>query len=273
MRSHIEHDGRLITYLDAAGFRPSPAPRTVVLLHAFPLAAEMWRPQLDAVPTGWRFVAPDLRGFGQSTPGDASAPPSVDDYAHDLVALLDALGLDRVVVGGLSMGGYAAFALLRLARERVAGLVLADTKSEPDGEGARADRDAMLERLERGGVEAVLDRMLLGLLGRTTRDSRPGVVETVRHMVLEQHPAGVAAGVRRLKSRPDSTPLLTGITVPALVVGGDEDQITGPDAMRRIHAGIPGADLAIIPRAGHLSNLEAPADFNAALVRFLETRF
>lgn len=273
MRAHIQHGGRFIGYLDDFGARRSPQAKTLVLLHAFPLAAEMWRPQLEGVPAGWRFVAPDLRGFGQSAPGDALAPPSVDDYARDLVALLDALGVGRAVIGGLSMGGYAAFALLRLAPERVEGLVLADTKPEADSEGARADRDAMLQTLERGGAEAVFERMKPGLFGRTTQATRPAVVEKIRNLVLAQPPSSIAAAIQRLKLRPDATPLLPDIAVPALVMGGAEDQITPPDGIGRMRAAIPGAELAILPGAGHLSNLEAPADFNAALVRFLETRF
>ena len=172
MRQRFRHDGRAISYLEAV--RPGPIqPRTLVLLHAFPVAAEMWLPQLAAVPAGWRFVAPDLRGFGASSlePSDAGdrddQAVSMDDYARDVVALLDELEVDRAVIGGLSMGGYVAFALMRLAPERVRGLVLADTRATADSASARAGRDAMIETLSKGGVEAVWAKMLPGLLGAT----------------------------------------------------------------------------------------------------------
>ena len=169
------------------------------------------------------------------------------------------------------MGGYAAFSFLRTRPERVRGLVLADTRAEADGESARAARDAMIETLARGGAPAVFERMLPGLLGRTTRDSRPEVVDRVRALALSQPAEGIRRGIERLKSRPDSTGLLGRITCPTLVVVGEEDQITTADVARGLHDRIPGSTLAVIPRAGHLSNLENPDAFNAALTEFLRS--
>jgi 3-oxoadipate enol-lactonase len=272
MRHYFEHAGRRLGYLDATS-TSGPRAGTLVLLHAFPLSAEMWQPQLDAPPPGWRVLAPDLRGFGQSSPGAPSVPVSVDDDARDVVALLDHLSLDRVVVGGLSMGGYVAFAALRVAPDRLRGIVLADTRAEADDEEARLSRDRMAQTLAQGGAAAVLERMLPGLLGDTTRASRPEVVRRVREMVLAQPAVAIGRAIHTLKTRPDSTPLLQGVTCPALVVVGDEDQITDVASVRRMHGLIPGAQLAVVDRAGHLSNLEQPHDFNAALSRFLAERF
>ena len=168
------------------------------------------------------------------------------------------------------MGGYVAFALLRLAPGRLAGLVLADTRAEADDEAARSNRDRMAETLAEGGAAAVFERMLPGLLGATTRAFRPAVVERVRRLVLAQPPEGIHRAIQSLKWRPDSTPLLASITCPTLVVGGDEDQITAVEVARSLHARIPGADLAVIERAGHLSNLERPEAFNAALTGYLK---
>ena len=271
MHTEFHHAGRTISYLDVEG--PAPSHHVLVLLHAFPLAADMWRPQLAAVPAGWRVLAPDLRGFGASSPDGPAGSVSIDDYARDVVALLDHLDLHRVVVGGNSMGGYAAFAMLRLAAERVKGLVLADTRAEADSAGARADRAAMLEILASGGVAAVWERMQPGLLGRTTRASRPEVVERVRRLVLEQPAEGVRRAIERLSSRPDATPLLAHIVCPTLVMVGEEDQIAGVETARRIHEKIPTAELALIHGAGHLAGLEQPHEFNAVLFRFLAARF
>lgn len=269
MRSDFRHGDRVVSYLDAAGPGPSAPGQTVVLLHAFPVAAETWRPQLEAVPAGWRFIAPDLRGFGQSEVGDPAAPASMEGYARDVVGLLDHLCLDRVVVGGLSMGGYVAFALQRLAPERLAGLVLADTRAEADDETARANRDRMAETLAQGGLVPAVESMVAHLLGPTSLRSRPDVVRRVRELVLAQPLGAIYRALRSMKSRPDSTSLLAGITCPTLVVVGAEDLITKVEIARDMHARIPGAELAVIEEAGHLSNLEQPVAFNAALAAFL----
>jgi pimeloyl-ACP methyl ester carboxylesterase len=261
---------RTTSYFDVAGPGPETPRQTLVLLHAFPLAAAMWRPQLAAAPAGWRVIAPDLRGFGRSPVGDPSVPASMDGYARDVVALVDHLRLDRVVVGGLSMGGYVAFALLAMAPERVAGLVLADTRPEADDEAARANRDRMAETLAGGGPSAVFERMRPALLGASTRALRPDVVQTVQGMVLAQRSDAIRLAIDSLKARPDSRPLLAGIACPTLIVVGDEDQITNVDVARFMHARIPGAALAVIEKAGHLSNLEQPEAFNAVLTGFLQ---
>jgi pimeloyl-ACP methyl ester carboxylesterase len=271
MHAEFRHAGRVISYLDVEG--ASPSRHALVLLHAFPLAAGMWRAQLAAPPAGWRLVAPDFRGFGQSSPDPPSGPVSIDDYARDALALLDHLDLHRAVFGGNSMGGYAAFGVLRLAPERVAGLVLSDTRAEPDNEAGRADRAAMLDLLARGGVAAVWERMLPGLFGGTSRRSRPEAVERVRALAMAQHAEGVRRAIERLGSRPDSTPLLAAIACPTLVVAGEEDAIVGVDEARRMHDRIPGAEMAIIRGAGHLPAIEQPHEFNAVLGRFLAARF
>jgi pimeloyl-ACP methyl ester carboxylesterase len=280
MRQDLHLDGRRLSFLDVsnpadAGSHETPRRRGVVLLlHAFPLAAEMWAPQLAAVPSGWRFVAPDLRGFGASAPdaGEERAW-SMDDYARDAIALLDHLDVREPVVCGLSMGGYAAFALLRLAPARVRGLVLADTRPDPDSPDGRAAREQALLTVERDGVRALAEGMLARLLGRTSITTRPRVVEAVRGLAGAQSPEAVAPALHRLMTRPDSTPLLASLTCPTLIVAGEEDEITGPDVARQMHGQVADAGLALIGHAGHLSSLEQPEAFNEALDRFLSERF
>lgn len=277
MRQRFRHDGRAISYLEAV--RPGRTqPKTLVLLHAFPLSAEMWQPQLDAVPEGWRFVAPDLRGFGGSglevsTTADSDASRvSFDDYASDVVALLDELEVEQAVVGGLSMGGYAAFALLRLAPERVRALVLADTKVEADGEAARQARDGMLAVLQSGGAEAVWARMEAGLLGVTTRRTNVAVVDRVHQLVAAQSPSAIGRAIRRLKGRPDSSATLAAFDRPVLCLAGEEDELTPPGLVSQMAGENARRPFVVVPRAGHLSNLEQPNAFNAALGAFLAQR-
>jgi pimeloyl-ACP methyl ester carboxylesterase len=237
--------------------------QVVVWLHAFPVSSAMWIDQLESVPVGWRMIAPDLAGFGGTT--DHTGPPSIDDFARDLDQLLDALGLEKVVLGGLSMGGYAAFAVHRIVPERLRGLILADTKSTADTPAAREGREAMLRVVGRSGSAGVADEMLPKLLGGTTRRVRPSIEARVR-AVIEANPAeGLRRAVVRLRDRPDASSQLANIRVPVLVVVGEEDVVTPVDDARAIAAGAPDTRLAILPEAGHLSNIENPASFNAAL--------
>ena len=237
-----------------------------VLIHAFPLTADMWRPQLDRVPAGWRMIAPDSRGLGGTPP--AVDPPSMDDYAADVEAVMDALEIESAIVGGLSMGGYIAFALHRRAADRLTGVMLADTRAEADTPEGRDARRAMSELVRTKGVAAVADSMLPRLLGATaSRDAR--VVAEVRRMIVGNSVEGVDHAIHALMGRPDSTPVLPRFAVPALVVVGSEDQLTPVANSEALQRGIPRSQLVVLPGAGHLSNLEAPEAFATALENFL----
>ena len=261
--------GRL-RYLDAAP-RIEARPRGVlVLLHAFPLNARMWEAQLALADDGWRVIAPQLRGFDGGT-GDPPAA-SIDDYAGDVIDLLDGLHVTQAVVGGLSMGGYVAFGLLRLAKRYVQGLILADTRAEADTPEGIAGRTRMLQLIQDKGPSSVAGEMIPKLLGDTTRRTRPAVVDAVRALILSNPPAAMAGATRALMTRPDSTPLLASIHVPTLIVVGEEDTITPPAAAESMHRAIAGSELVRIPEAGHLSSLEQPARFTAALAAFLGHR-
>jgi pimeloyl-ACP methyl ester carboxylesterase len=240
-----------------------------VLLHAFPLTAEMWRPQLDAVPLGWRIVAPDLAGLGHSD--DREPVTSLDDYAQDLVALLDHLGVSSAAIGGLSMGGYTTLAVYRLAPERFAGILLADTRADADTPQGRLGRQTLLARLDAGGAPAVADDMLPKLLGATTRRTNPDLETAVRGLILANRPSGIGNAIRRMMARPDSTPLVADIGCPVFVLVGAEDALTSPAVARDLHGRIAGSTLAVIVGAGHLSSLEQPGAFNQALLQFLES--
>lgn len=241
----------------------------LVLLHPFPLDANYWAPQLAAVPAGWRALAPDFRGFGTQGAGDEPVT-SVDDYARDVLAALDARGVDRAVVAGVSMGGYVAFALLRLAPRRVRALVLANTRMDADPPEGRAKRKAMLELIAREGSEGVA-RDMPPLLGAGTTRDRPEVVRRVRAMVAAAPAAGMAAAVKAMMARPDSTATVAAFTGPALVVSGSEDTLTPPPLQQALQAAMPNAVLETIDDAGHLASFEQPAAFNAVLLRFLHS--
>jgi pimeloyl-ACP methyl ester carboxylesterase len=196
---------------------------------------------------------------------------SIDDYAADVLALMDHLDIGRAVVGGLSMGGYVTFGVCRLAPERVGGLVLADTRAEADTDEARANREGMLAALEASGVSAVSDVMLPKLLGSTTRRENPALVSEVRRLMESNAPAPIADAIRCLMSRPDSTPLLASLRVPALLIVGREDELTPVALHEQMQSALPDAALTVIENAGHLSNAEDPEVFNRSLSRFLSS--
>ena len=252
--------GRTTRWLEAGG---ANAARTLVWLHAFPLGADMWQPQLQSVPDGCRVVAPDLAGFGGTA--DHSGRPSIDDFAHDLDDLAHHLGLRHFVLGGLSMGGYAVFAYLRLNPSRLKGIVLADTKSGADTPQARDGRQKMLDLVASKGVAGVADEMVPKLLGATTQRANPGLALQVRATIEANSAEGVSRSIQRLRDRPDATPQLARAAIPALVIVGEEDGITPVADARTMANALPEATLAVLPRAGHLSNLEAPDAFQAAL--------
>jgi len=196
----------------------------------------------------------------------------MDDYAADLVDLLDALHIEDAVIGGCSMGGYLALALMRLAPNYFRGLLLVDTRSQADAPEALDGRLKLLKVAEEQGPAAVVADMESKLLGETTRRERPAVVAQLRALALRNSNASVAGMVRALMSRKDTTSLLGGIRVPTLIVVGEEDAITPPALSQQMHAAIPGSTLEVLPRVGHLPNLENPQAFNDMLTRFLAHR-
>jgi pimeloyl-ACP methyl ester carboxylesterase len=243
---------------------------TLVLVHAFPLNARMWDPQFTLADAGWRVLAPQLRGFGDGQ-ADGRAQ-SMDDYAGDIIDLLDGLHVEEAVIGGLSMGGYVAFAIFRHAPRYVRALVLADTRSEADTVDGIALRREMLHLVSEKGSSAVADVMIPKLLGRTTRADRPDVVDRVRSLIESNSTEAISGALQALMTRPDSTPLLREIRCPTLVLVGEEDVVTPRQASEQLQSAIPGAEFIVIPDAGHLSSLEQPEAFNAAVARFVTYR-
>ena len=238
----------------------------VVLLHAFPLDGRMFEPQAEAL--AGRLITPDFPGFGRSP--RAPAQPDMRYYAEGVRGLLDRLELERVVLGGVSMGGYVVFECLRLFPERISGLILADTRPEPDSEEIRESRKEMARRVAEEGVGALVELQMGRLLAPDTLENNARVVEKVRAMILESNPNGVVAALGAMRERPDSTALLQKIEVLSLVIGGEEDAISSPEVMGAMAEKIPASRHVTLPRAGHLANLEAPEGFNAAVRGLLE---
>ena len=240
----------------------------VVLVHGFPLDHSMWQAQIARLSERWRVVAPDLRGFGASqvTPGIVT----MEQMADDLAAMLEALAIDEpIVLCGLSMGGYVAFQFWRKYRSRLRGLVLCDTRAVADTSEAAASRLKMAAHVLEAGTVYVADAMLPKLFAPATFKDRPGVVDFERQKILAAQPEGVAAALRGLAARPAATGYLREIALPTLVIVGEHDAISTVDEMRGLAEQIPHSQLVVIPDAGHMTPLESPAAFNAAIERFL----
>jgi pimeloyl-ACP methyl ester carboxylesterase len=226
----------------------------------------MWRPQVERAPTGWRFITPDLPGFGTSWLAPAT---SIEQMAREVLNVLDEQGITRAVIGGLSMGGYVALALYRLAPERFSAMVLADTRATADNDQQRDGRRKMIAAVRDQGLSAIADEMLPKLLGATSQRERPALAPQVRSMIEGSSREAVAGALEAMMGRPDSRPLLGHVSVPTLVLCGEEDGLTPPADAEVLRAGVRGSHLVMLPRAGHLSNIETPKTFSIALNSFL----
>jgi pimeloyl-ACP methyl ester carboxylesterase len=249
---------------------PRRASVPLVLLHGFPHDRGLWTGQTADVGQSFpdtRLLVPDLPGLGRSSPLPVT---SMDSYADAVVAMLDAADVPQAVIGGLSMGGYVAFALWRRHPTRVRGLILMDTRAPADSDAAREKRRELIATVERDGVGAVVAGMLPTQLGATTRSEHPALVERIEVMLRRAPASGVIAAAQALMDRPDSVATLETITVPTLVVVGDEDTITPVSEALDLSAGIVGARLVTIPGAGHLAPAEQPQVVNAAIAEFLD---
>jgi pimeloyl-ACP methyl ester carboxylesterase len=273
MMAHtVEHTlalprGGLVSW-DAVG--PRDAGTTVILLHGFPHDRGLWTNQAQALDSAFpdtRLLIPDLPGFGRSTPPSES---TMDAYADAVAAVLDASGVGTAVVGGLSMGGYVTLAFWRRHPSRVGALLLMDTKATADAEPARAKRQALIADVAREGVGPTVPSLIPGQLGKTTRETQPALVERVEVMLRRAPEEGVICAATAMMNRIDSTPTLDTITVPTLVIVGDEDALTPVSDAIAMSSLIRGSRLVTIAGAGHLSPLEAPDVVNAAIAEFLD---
>ncbi len=242
----------------------------LLLVHGYPLDHQMWRHQLDDLAADYRVIAPDLRGFGQSavTPGVVT----MERFANDLAALLDALEVrEPITLCGLSMGGYIAWQFALKHRQRLAKLVLCDTKAAGDTAEAAKGRLENAQKVLAEGPQAIVDGMMAKLFAPQTSPQQPDIVKATREIVLSTKPEGIAAALRGMAEREDVSGRLAEFDLPTLVICGEHDAITPPEEMRMVAAGLPQATFALIPEAGHMAPLEQPAAVNRALRAFLQT--
>jgi pimeloyl-ACP methyl ester carboxylesterase len=238
----------------------------LLLIHGWPHNRTLWAGQTSGLATQAHCIAPDLRGFGATS---VRGPYSIDQYADDLAALLDALGIERAVPCGLSMGGYVALAMLRRHRARVRALILTSTRATADTPEGREKRARLIDFVESHGVEALAGRQLKAMVGTTTYENRPSVRESLRQMMSIAPTEGVIGALRAMAGRPDATGLLATIDFPTLVIGGAEDTFTPPDELRTMAAQIPHSRFELLAGGGHVCAYERPGAFNHVVTEFM----
>jgi pimeloyl-ACP methyl ester carboxylesterase len=248
-------------------WREAGAGDPVVFIHGFPFRNTMWGPQLEAVPQGWRFIAPDLRGFGNSEAG--ALPFSMELFADDVVALLDYLEIEQAVICGLSMGGYIAFSLVHRFPHRVRALVLAATRASAENVEARQGRYELAARTRVHGPQVVVEAMLPKMVSAATRQHSPQVVDFVKNMMQTTNAEVMARTLEAMAGRADHRDILPGINMSAMVVRGDQDEIISREDMDLLARQVRGAKYEVVTNVGHLPNLEAPDVFNQLLQTFL----
>ncbi len=252
-----------LAYIDSGQGLP------LMLVHGFPLDHTIWGGQIESLSRQCRVIALDLRGFGRSDVTQGKV--TMRQMADDLAALLDVLQIqERVVLCGLSMGGYIAFEFLRAYADRLRGLILCDTRATADAPEAAAARLQMADRVLREGPAPLVESMIPRLFSPVTVERHPHVVETIRWVMMRNDRRGIAAAARGMAERADSTDLLPQIRCPALVICGKDDALSPPEQMSAMARAIPNAIYVEIPDAGHLCPMERPAEVNAAIGHFLQ---
>jgi pimeloyl-ACP methyl ester carboxylesterase len=236
----------------------------LILLHPFPFDGTFFRPLCRELADR-TIHAPDLPGFGSEpvVPGI-----TIDGMAEAMIAWMDRQSIPTAVVGGVSMGGYVALAIARKAPGRLAGLILIDTKADPDDDTAKSNRAIAIDSVQTNGVPAFVDAQLPKLVVPATRDHAPEIMEAIRVIGHKQSREGVVAGIAALRDRPDARPGLSRIACPTLIVVGRDDVITPVSQSEAMARSIPGSTLTVIPDCGHLAPMERPAEVAAAIRSF-----
>ncbi len=237
----------------------------VIFLHAFPLASDMWKEQMNALSRTHYTLAPDLPGFGKGTlPGHAI---TFEHYVESVQNFLKETGIKQSVWCGLSMGGYLALRLYQKAPELCSGLILADTKSTPDDNLGKEKRWSSIKKLHSNRAE-FMEKQWQSMAGKSSRDNEK-IKKCFFDIADKNTEEGISAGLVSLTTRMDCSDMLKDIHVPTLVLVGEEDKVTPFSDAQHLHKNIVGSELQVIPKAGHLSNMENPEAFNKAVSTFL----
>jgi 3-oxoadipate enol-lactonase len=252
-------------------FDPKKHQTAVVFLHAFPLNSKMWEPQFKKLrEENIPYFALDYPGFGNSAPRTKEA--SMDYFAEEVYHTIDRLNLRKVIVVGLSMGGYVALSLLRKHPKIFHGLVLADTRATADSEGGKQRRFELIDEIRSDpSMKGLIQMHLEKFFTEETRTGKPELLTLAESLMKEATPQGVIHALQVMAGRQDSTGLLNKMDFPVLVIAGEKDSLTSVEDARAMKDQLRKGELTIIPNAAHLSNLEKPDEFNESLIRYVSS--
>lgn len=248
--------------------RGMPQGLPVVFIHGFPFSNEMWNPQINILPNNIYGIAYDVRGHGNSDVGDGQF--NIELFVDDLIALLNLLFIKKAVLCGLSMGGYIALRTFERHPDRVCGLILCDTKSEPDSDTVKIKRAVTIHEVKTLGVRAFAEDFVRAIFWEKTFEKNPSAIAFIKKIICENTSLGICGTLLALAARTDTTPALASINIPTCIIVGENDKVTPPSHALSMHALISGSEMHILPRAAHMSNLENPQEFNEHLITFLK---
>jgi 3-oxoadipate enol-lactonase len=241
----------------------------VIFIHGTPFNKSVWDLQAEALKSNYRVITYDLRGHGKTTGGEKK-PLSIDVFTDDLIRLMDALDLDKVMVCGSSLGGYIALNAIERHPERFNALVLTATQCSEDSAETKSERTRVLGILQEKGIEKYSEEMIADLFAPTSFTTRKEEVRAVSRMIAETPVASIVNTMNALSVRRESCSNLWGITIPVLIMVGKEDVITPPDVAQFMRDNISGSVMHVIEYAGHLVNLENTHEYNQIFKKFIE---
>jgi len=278
--------------------------KAILFIHGYPLTRKMWQPQLDELSSHLRVIAPDLRGHGESTA--TKGIYTMELLAGDCQALLDYLNIEKVILCGLSMGGYISLAFARRYPERLAGLILTATRAAADTTGlsmggyislafarryperlagliltatraaadtteGKANRDRAIQEARQNGVNPIIESLIPRLLSPSTIQRNPQLIESLRQIMQAVSVDAIIGDLSGMKERPDSRAYLPEINVPTLIIHGKNDSLIPLTEVQDMNSAIPNSQLILLDNCGHLPNLEASALFNQTILDFIKS--
>ena len=239
----------------------------IIFIHGFPFSYEMWNPQIDFFRKTHRVIAYDIRGFGRSTAG--STKPTIDLYADDLIGFMDALNIHKSIICGLSMGGYIVLNAIYRYPERFSGIVLSDTQCIADTAEVKEKRFESIAQIEERGKEDFASSFVKNAFSELSQTKKLEAIEEIKDTILSTSNETITAALKALAERQEMCATLPNITVPTLVICGEQDKVTPVKQAEFLVTNIGSAEIKIIEGAGHLSNLEQPEVFNQSVADFV----
>jgi 3-oxoadipate enol-lactonase len=241
--------------------------KAIVFLHGFPYDHSMWQKQCDSFYENYFCVTYDIRGLGTSPAGNGQF--TMESFVDDLEIIIDELKLHKPILCGLSMGGYIALRAMERIQEKFSALILCDTRSEADNNDGKLKRGAGIKRITVEGIAPFTKDFITNCFGEDFKNNKGNDLKKIIERSSEYDPVGVKGSLLAMISRTDTTPVLSKINIPTLIICGEQDALTPPSVMKEMFHKINNADFVEINKAGHMTPIESPEEVNKTIQRFL----